>query len=119
MYVDGWILSKLVYNSVTDTSTTTGQAIATMTSRISVLEKGKFITIGFLKPSTTWQRTQATSAHHALTMAAQYVAQHVLGYPNTFAIRIGRAVLRFPGCSVADYSILVAWKSSHTNADFF
>ena len=106
---------NLVYNTTTNVYTTTGQAVTTMVNRMKVLEPGKFITIGFLKTSTTWTRTQATSAHRALALAAEHVARNVLGYPNTFAIRMGRGISRFPSTSEADYTVLIYWNRSFDN----
>jgi len=112
---------NLVYNTTEDVYTTTGQAVALMINRIKALEPGKFITVGFHKLTTSnnWVRTQATSAHSALALSAQHVSHNILGYPNTFAIRIGKGIQRFPACSEADYTVLVYWNRSFDHAQMY
>ena len=89
-----------------------------MTEMIRASEPGKFVTVGFLKPNTTatWTRIQDTSKHNTLALAVQHVASNVLGYPLTFAARIGRGTLRFPPCSESEYTVLIYWTRSFDTA---
>ena len=111
--------ANLVYNTTTDTFTTTGLATNEMIRHITALEPGKYITVGFLKPTTTWTKTEGSTTHAKMSYAIQHVVRNILNYPNTFACRAGRAIPRFPSCSEADYTVLVYWGRSFDNAQIF
>ena len=110
--------AALVVGFLTNAETEARNATSVVLKQVQSMPHGTTTTIGFLKPDNEWQ-SQSTPSQRKLYMALQHVAYHVLRYPDTFAIRIGRGISRITHVSEADSSVLIYWFTKCQNFQVF
>ena len=93
------------------------QVLRTIQDFLKVLPNRRLCTLGYAYQNGMWAPTTESKQHAQAVLALDYALRNIFQLPDTFAVRLGRGLSRFPAFADADHSVVIWWQRDIGNAN--